>query len=248
MPIHDWTRVDAGIFHYFHLEWISAITRALNAGLLPDDYYALGEQVTGGPEPDVVTLEHVSGRNGNGHTSSPSTRGGGVAIETAPPKARFTAVAEPERYARKKSRIAIRHVSDDTVVAIVEIVSPGNKDSRHAIRSFVEKAADFLHGGIHLLIIDLFPPTPRDPRGIHAAIWSEIMDDGFTPPEGEPLTLVAYRAADLKQAYIEPTAVGRPLVDMPLFLDPGLYVPVPLEKTYQSAFEAVPRRWREVLA
>jgi hypothetical protein len=112
----------------------------------------------------------------------------------------------------------------------------------------VEKAVDFLRGGIHLLIIDLFPPTPRDPRGIHAAIWSEIMDHDFTPPEGEPLTLVAYRAADLKQAYIEPTAVGRPLVDMPLFLDPGLYVPVPLEKTYQSAFEAVPRRWREVLA
>ena len=40
MPIHDWTRVDAGIFHHFHLEWISSIQRKLNQGILPADYYA----------------------------------------------------------------------------------------------------------------------------------------------------------------------------------------------------------------
>src|SRR5581483_8630143 len=44
MPIHDWTRVDAGIFHAFHHEWITEIGRALNRGLLPPDYYALPEQ------------------------------------------------------------------------------------------------------------------------------------------------------------------------------------------------------------
>ena len=41
MPIHDWTRVDAGIFHAFHHDWITEIARALNRGLLPADYYAL---------------------------------------------------------------------------------------------------------------------------------------------------------------------------------------------------------------
>jgi hypothetical protein len=30
MPIHDWTRVDAGIFHHFHQSWIPEISRALN--------------------------------------------------------------------------------------------------------------------------------------------------------------------------------------------------------------------------
>ena len=30
MPIHDWTRVDAGIFHAFHHDWITEIARALN--------------------------------------------------------------------------------------------------------------------------------------------------------------------------------------------------------------------------
>ena len=40
MPMHDWTRVEAGIFHAFHHEWVSEIGRALNRGLLPADYYA----------------------------------------------------------------------------------------------------------------------------------------------------------------------------------------------------------------
>src|SRR5438309_823998 len=40
MPIHDWTRVEAGIFHDFHHGWIADIKRALNAGVLPPNYYA----------------------------------------------------------------------------------------------------------------------------------------------------------------------------------------------------------------
>ena len=28
MPMHDWTRVDAGKYHDFHHEWISEIKRA----------------------------------------------------------------------------------------------------------------------------------------------------------------------------------------------------------------------------
>jgi hypothetical protein len=37
MPIHDWTRVDAGIFIDFHHAWIKVIKRALNRGRLPPD-------------------------------------------------------------------------------------------------------------------------------------------------------------------------------------------------------------------
>lgn len=57
MPMHDWTRVDAGIFHAFHHEWISEISRALNRGLLPESYYTLPEQVVAGFGPDVLTLQ-----------------------------------------------------------------------------------------------------------------------------------------------------------------------------------------------
>ncbi len=249
MPIHDWTRVKAGIFHDLHHEWISTIKRALNAGVLPPDYYALAEQIAGGLGPDVLTLGNVPDEparaTGNGAEGASGAPGqGGVALSTRPPKVSFTAVAELEQYSRKRNRIAIRHSSSDEIVAVIEIVSPGNKASGHALRSFVEKAMELLDAGIHLLVVDLFPPGPRDPHGIHGAIWSEYVGDDFPAPPGRPLTLVAYSAGDLKRAFIEPASVGEVLPEMPLFLQPSVYVLVPLEATYQSAFEAVPRRWQ----
>jgi hypothetical protein len=57
MPMHPWRKVDAGIFHAFHHNWITAIGNALNGGLLSDDYYALPEQVAAGFGPDVLTLQ-----------------------------------------------------------------------------------------------------------------------------------------------------------------------------------------------
>lgn len=250
MPIHDWTRVYAGIFHDFHHAWIEEIKRALNNGALPPDYYALAEQTAGGLHPDVLTLERnrpsSSSAAGNGPAAQPSTNGG-IALAAAPPSVRFTASSEAEVYARKRNRIAIHHISDDQVVALIEIVSPGNKASRHGLRAFVEKSVEFLEAGIHLLVLDLFPPGPRDPQGIHAAIWSEIIDDDFRLPPDKPLTLVSYSAGYVKRAFIEPVAVADELPSMPLFLEAETYVPVPLEATYRTAFAAVPKRWRDEL-
>ena len=62
MPILDWTRVDAGLFHAFHQQWIIAICNALNAGRLPADYFALPERNIFGPIPDM-TLEPGKGAN-----------------------------------------------------------------------------------------------------------------------------------------------------------------------------------------
>ena len=99
MPIHDWTRVTAGIFHDFHHEWISAIKRALNSGLLPPNYYALAEQVAGGLGPDVLTLDNLSSDDqGNGSTNALLHDAGGAALATAPPKVRFTAETEMDRF------------------------------------------------------------------------------------------------------------------------------------------------------
>src|SRR3954465_10706542 len=64
MPIHDWTRVDAGIFHDFHHAWIEEVKRTLNRGVLPRDYYALAEQFAGGFGPDVLTLQGAAGNGG----------------------------------------------------------------------------------------------------------------------------------------------------------------------------------------
>jgi hypothetical protein len=250
MPIHDWTRVEDGIFHDFHHAWIEEIKRALNAGLLPDEYYALAEQHAAGFGPDVVTLQGPrSGDNGEDGDAGPGTGApsGGAGLVVAPPKARLWAETDWEFYRRKQSTVAIRHVSGDRVVAMVEVVSPGNKASRNAIRAFVEKAGELLDKRVHLLILDLHPPAPRDPHGMYAAVWEEVSGQEPGPPE-KPLTLASYESGVTLRAYVEPVTVSDVLPDMPLFLEPGGHIDVPLEATYQAAFAAVPRRWRAVLA
>jgi hypothetical protein len=242
MPMHDWTLVEAGIFHAFHHDWITELGRALNRGLLPEDYYALPEQQAAGFGPDVLTLQSQTEDGDHGGLT-----GGTATIVPVRPQTQFTAETDAEFYRRKKSSLVVRHVSGDRIVAMLEVVSPGNKASRHAFQAFVAKACELLEHRIHLLILDPFPPGPRDPNGIHAAIWEEVEDDSFVLPEGKPLTFVAYECDLTTRAYIEPIAVGDALPNMPLFLRPDLHVEVPLESTYQTAFAAMPRRWRTVL-
>jgi hypothetical protein len=158
-----------------------------------------------------------------------------------------TGETDMEFYRRKQMSIAIRHVSGDRVVAMIEIVSPGNKSTRRALRSFVDKAAQLLDQRVHLLIVDLFPPGRNDPHGIHAWIWEEIPGNEYALPAGRPLTLVAYETALTVRNYVKPVAVGDVLPEMPLFLKANTYVPTPLEATYESAFAAMPRRWRRVI-
>jgi hypothetical protein len=241
MPIHDWTRVDAGLFHAFHQAWITSLCNALNGGALPPDFFALAEQSVRGPVPDVLTLRLSKGKADRSEDSV-----GGVAVATAPPHARLVQTTEVAVYVRKADRVTIRH-RHGQIIAVIEIVSPGNKASNTALRTFVEKACDLLVQGVHLLVIDLFPPTKRDPQGVHGAIWDELGGDDFALPADKPLTLAAYDAGPPQVAYVEPIAVGEPLAEMPIFLRPEYYVPAPLEATYQTAWESFPAALKGLL-
>jgi hypothetical protein len=147
--------------------------------------------------------------------------------------------AEADPYVAKANRITIRHPSGQ-IVSVIEIVSPGNKGSRATFRAFLEEATECLRQGIHLLVIDLFPPTARDPQGIHKPIWDEIQEVPFELPPDKPLTLASYSAGPVKVACVEPVAVGDLLPEMPLFLAAEQYVPAPLEPTYQTAWAVYP--------
>jgi hypothetical protein len=236
MPIHDWTRLEPGDFHDFHQCWVVEIRNALNGGLLPPEYMAMAEQVTGRPIPDVVTL----------HARTPKSDPGGIAVATAPPTARVIARFEKINYAKRADRVVIRH-GRGRDVAIIEILSPGNKDSRNAIRTFVEKAAEILNQGVNLLVVDLFPPTPRDSQGIHKAIWDEFGDEPFEAPPGKPLTVASYIGGDLPTAYVESVGVGDPLPPLPIFLSETRYIPAPLEATYLQAWAVFPALLKELI-
>jgi hypothetical protein len=127
---------------------------------------------------------------------------------------------------------------------VIEIVSPGNKDSRAALRDFVDKVIDFLRAGIHVLVIDLFPRTARDPNGIHKRIWDEIEERDFALPDGKDRILASYETGAVQAYFVEAVGVGDSLPDMPLFLTNGWQVPVPLESTYQTTWNSNPEDFR----
>jgi hypothetical protein len=245
MPVHDWTRVGAGIFHHFHQDWVPGIARALNAGRMPTGYYALAEQAAEGPRPDVIALEATQPADSAIDLRGMEERA--VAVLEHPPKVRFTAEQERDIYAESADRVAIRHASGDRVVAFIEIVSSGNKHTAHALQKFVEKLDEAWDQGIHLLVVDVHPPGKYDPRGIHAAFWGLRSEESHGVTADEPFGLAAYRIDEVPRCYFERVAVGQSLPDMPAFLTPLHYVNVPLEQTYMDSYNAMPDRWKQVI-
>lgn len=247
MPVHDWTRVDAGIFHSFRTVWIGQLNTALNEGLLPGGYYALAEQHAGQTIADVLTLHASAG------TSAPKPTGpetGGVAVVESPPRTRLKQTFEPAALTHRRS-LAIRHVSGHRLVALLEIVSPANKDRAQHVEEMTGKILSALRAGVHVLLIDLFPPGRHEPEGLHGIVFQalEDSDQRYDLPQDEPLTMASY-VADAPgriDAYVEHLAVGAVLADMPLFLNPERYVNVPLEPTYEAAYRGMPAYWRDVL-
>lgn len=241
MPIHDWQCVPLGLYHHFHQVWAVTLVDHLNAGLLPSDFYALVDQRAIGLIPDVLTLKQVPG------SPRPARSSSTLVVAFPSPRAAYVSrQSERELYATRANRVAVRN-SLGELVAVIETVSPGYKDSRHALRSFVAKATELLTNGIHLLVIDLFPPTPRDPQGFHKAIWDEIREEGFELPAAKRLTVAAYDAGEPKVAYVEPVAVGEPLPSIPIFLEPGRYLPAPLEVSYQETWDRCPEALQQAV-
>jgi len=240
MPIHDWTKVPAGLFHDFHQTWTIHIKRALNGGILPRSFSALVKQHAGSPIPDVLAIEDPEPRD-----QPRNSNGGAATLER--PKTRYNYRSERETYPGRANRIAVKHHLGRTV-SIIEIVSPGNKDSRVAVRDFISKTLAFLEAGIHVLLIDLFPPTKRDPLGLHGLVWDEIGSDYELKLSGNTNRILAsYEAAANKEAFVEVIGVGDDLPNMPLFLPGGLNVMVPLEETYGYSWEDCPERMKEAV-
>jgi hypothetical protein len=128
----------------------------------------------------------------------------------------------------------------------VIVISPAYKGRRfHAVK-LAKKVVELLENDVHALVIDLLPPSRFDPQGLHGAILSHLGSVSHEPPPGRPFTLASYRGGET-ETFVEPVGLGQSLRDMTLFLEREHSVNVPLERTYQEAYDAMPAYWREVI-
>jgi hypothetical protein len=156
-------------------------------------------------------------------------------------------VDEASLYATKRRTVAIRHATNDRIVALLEIASPGNKDRAQSVQRFVDKCVAAVQSGYHLVVLDLFPPGSNDLAGLTSAVWEEIGGRRIEWAAGNPLSAASFRIADRVRCYAEAFKVGASIPELPLFYDPDWYVNLPLEATYAAAYEGVPKRWRRVI-
>jgi hypothetical protein len=252
MPLHDWSLVDAGIFHDFHLTWVSLLKTRLNAGLLPDPFYALAEPVIGEAIPDVLSLHARS--NGDATYGSHSTMllsdATHPAVESAPSAVLIQDMGPPEPYALLTRQIAIRdRLRDDSVIAVIEFVSQSNKRSQAQCEQFVAKATSLLRSGIHLLVVDLQPPTRIVPIGFYARICQSYGTIPKDLPEDRGRETASYEVLSegIVRAHVVSLAAGDVLPEMPLFLLPHQFIRLPLESTYTEAFRSLPGKFRRIL-
>ncbi len=240
MPVHDWTKATPGMFPDFHQSWLTYLKTALNRGRLPAGYYAMAEQKTGVYGPDVLALTADP-------RPDPPARNGAVAV--AEPRAARRVVAKAVPAAGRV--VTVRHATGHRMVAVIEVVSPGNKDRAGHVGDFAGKVVGLVCNGVHVVVIDILPPGRHDRRGLHPAIWRGLdtrRSAAAPPPADQPLTFVGYRAdPDQPVAYLNYAAVGQPLPGVPLFLDDGVFVDVPLEETYMTNFNELPVELRAAL-
>jgi hypothetical protein len=126
-------------------------------------------------------------------------------------------------------------------------VTRQDHETPYRLDAIVDLSVGAITRQIGLLVIDLFPPPKRDPRGIHKVIWDRIKDEPYKLPVEKPLTLVSYSSGGVITGYVENVGVGDPLPDMPIFLTPEHYVLCPLESTYQASWAVFPKELKAPL-
>lgn len=239
MPLHDWTRVEDCEFHALHTQWLARLTDSIN-DVLPKGYYALPEQKLTVYSPDVTTYSRFG-------LAGPTSNG--LAAVAEPRTERRVTLRAPE--VPPGRRLVVRSTPGKRVVAVLELVSKGNKDRADSVAGLCGKVAEFIRTSANAVVIDILPPGKHDPGGPHPEVCSRLDPDGppgDAPPAGRPFTFASYRAGSETVAFLDYIAVGDALPSLPLFLDDGAFVELPLEDTYNVTVGRLPEELTEKLA
>jgi hypothetical protein len=225
-PDHHWES--------FHSNWATRIADVLNDQWLPPEFLAEEYTHAGSSlQIDVATFEE--------HPVGPVPPPDGPSTATlarprwAPPMpARTMPALFPDDFEVR----VFSTMGGRTLVAAIELVSPGNKDRAQERRAFAAKCAGYLHRGVSLIIIDIV--TSRRANLHNEMIRLMEAAEELELPDDMSLYAVAYRPV-LRQDRAEidiwtsACAVGQPLPLLPLRLTGDQFVPVDFEVSYQEA-------------
>ena len=235
MPLRDHFHPPLSDVHpweSFHAAWATEIMRTLNRRVLPAGCFAAAQVHVGSRvEINVATFEQDQGLS----AETAEGNGGGVAVPTWVPP--VTSLVMPAIFPDEIEVQVFRRTGGATLVAAIELISPGNKDRPQARRAFVAKCASYLQQGIGLVIVDIV--TERQVNLHDELIHLLQQPERFEFAQGPLVYAVAYRpsrqaAGDQIEIWPAPLGIGHPLPILPLALRGIATVPVDLETTYAT--------------
>ena len=216
----------------FHSRWANSIADKLN-GTLPERFFAevqlhLGSQVAADVA-EFATSAETTEDSGN-------RASGAVALQTwAPPVATWVMPALfPDNF-----EIHVRDELDDArLVAVVELISPRNKDRAESRRTFAAKCAAYLQRGIGLVVVDIV--TGRQFNLHNELVQILAQSAAFAMSQDAFLYAVSYRPVQREEASqidVWPVALtlDASLPVLPLALRGYGTLRLDLEETYHDA-------------
>lgn len=214
----------------FHSSWVNEMVRQLNLTALPAGFVAhphleLGLQV----EPDVATIGPTGRKRSRGREE------GGLA----------TAVWVPSQPSWQTAvdwsdidlfEVQVLREGGREVVAVIELVSPANKDRPAARRTFAAKCLSYLQQGVAVVLVDVV--TERR-ANLHREMCELLEVDPGTASGPGTLNATAYRMVRRRkrsrlEAWHEVLSLGESLPTLPLWIEPDHAIPLDLEESYRS--------------
>lgn len=234
MPLRDHFRPPVSARHPWrplHALWPGDIVRHLFGKLPPG--YAAGPSVQNGQfEIDIAAYQEDA--------AFPETdAGGGTATATRTTVAPATVLAAELTGQDEYSVEIYDDRYDRRLVAVVEIVSPENKDRLESRTAFAAKCAALLRRGVCVSIVDLVTTMHFNLYAeALAAVASADPSLGPTPPHTYAVTVrprIPKRGAAKVNAWFTPLEVGQPLPSIPLWLAENTVVMLDLDPPYEDA-------------
>ena len=223
MALHDWSKTEGweGVHHL----WMSELLRDLKTNLPP------GYRASIGATPLAITPG----------TSKPDVSVAHSARRPLPPEYEERPIPEPdfavELATLDEEELSLMVALEARVVAVIELISPRNKDRPSERRSCGRRYADYLRNGVNLLIVDVHrrPALFSFPQYVATSFRMDepmmVAPSAVSFGLGYPLPSGG-RMLDVWQ---RPLVVAQPLPAMTLMLTGIEYVTVNLDATYTRA-------------